>query len=122
MQRNGLLPEAYAFGLCYALNSVANRPSFLDGAWSPSGFASFFPRAFLYKTPITTLALAALAALAAPLLLRSRTTLVLSTLSAPLLFMTPRTPLTTLALALSAPLLFMTPRAWKHLGWVLCLR
>ena len=37
IRSGGVLPEAYAFGLCYALNSVANRPSFLDGVWSPTG-------------------------------------------------------------------------------------
>jgi hypothetical protein len=56
-----LLPEAYLCGLAYTQKSVELRPSFLDSQWSLVGFASFFPRAFLYKTPLPVLCLIALA-------------------------------------------------------------
>ncbi|MEZ5333204.1 MAG: glycosyltransferase family 39 protein [Thermoanaerobaculia bacterium] len=54
--RGRLLPEAYLGGLAYArLHSLA-RWSFLDGEISPRGFRSFFAWAFLWKTPLVTLA------------------------------------------------------------------
>jgi hypothetical protein len=40
------------------------RPAFLDGEWSNTGFNSFFPRAFLYKTPIPLLFLLIMAGVA----------------------------------------------------------
>jgi hypothetical protein len=57
-----LLPEAYLCGFAYTRKSAEVRPSFLDNQWSLVGFASFFPRAFLYKTPLPLLCLIALAA------------------------------------------------------------
>jgi hypothetical protein len=57
-----LLPEAYLCGFAYTRKSAEVRPSFLDNQWSLVGFASFFPRAFLYKTPLPFLCLIALAA------------------------------------------------------------
>ena len=47
-----LLPEAYLYGFAFTNKSAMYRPAFLDGEWSYTGFISFFPRAFLYKTPI----------------------------------------------------------------------
>jgi len=47
-----LLPEAYLYGFAFTNKSVMYRPAFLDGDWSNTGFASFFPCAFFYKTPI----------------------------------------------------------------------
>ena len=47
-----LLPEAYLYGFAFTNKSAMYRPAFLDGEWSNTGFSSFFPRAFLYKTPI----------------------------------------------------------------------
>ena len=52
-----LLPEAYLYGFAFTNKSAMYRPAFLDGEWSNTGFASFFPRAFLYKTPIPLLLL-----------------------------------------------------------------
>jgi len=60
-----LLPEAYLCGFAYTQKSAEMRPAFLDGSWSLVGFVSFFPRAFLYKTPLPFLCLIALAAWAA---------------------------------------------------------
>ncbi len=55
-----LLPEAYLCGFAYTQKSTEARPAFLDNRWSLVGFASFFPRAFLYKTPLPLLCLIAL--------------------------------------------------------------
>jgi hypothetical protein len=60
-----LLPEAYLYGFAYVHKHEIDRPSFLDNQWSIVGFRSFFPRAFIYKTPLPFLALLALAFYAA---------------------------------------------------------
>lgn len=52
-----LLPEAYLYGLAYVHTHENDRPAFLDNQWSIVGFRSFFPRAFLYKTPLPFLVL-----------------------------------------------------------------
>jgi hypothetical protein len=52
-----VLPEAYLYGFAFTNKSAMYRPAFLDGEWSNTGFTSFFPRAFLYKTPIPLLLL-----------------------------------------------------------------
>jgi hypothetical protein len=57
-----LLPEAYLYGFVFTSERAVNknvlfRPAFLDGEWSNTGFTSFFPRAFLYKTPVPLLLL-----------------------------------------------------------------
>lgn len=55
-----LLPEGFLYGFAYTLKSVEARGAFLDGAHSLTGWVSFFPKAFLYKsTPALLLALAA---------------------------------------------------------------
>ena len=59
-----LLPEAYLYGFSYARKSTDVRPAFLDHQWSVTGFADFFPRAFLYKAPLPTLLMLVLGALA----------------------------------------------------------
>jgi len=69
-----LLPEGYLYGFAYMQKHQDDRPSFLDNRWSLVGFASFFPRAFLYKTPLPLLGLIALATWAA-LARRKRLTL-----------------------------------------------
>ena len=55
-----LLPEAFLYGLAFVHHNGSNRPAFLDNQWSVVGFHSFFPRAFLYKTPLPLLGLFAL--------------------------------------------------------------
>src|SRR5438105_3874299 len=60
-----LLPEAYLYGFAFTNKSAMFRPAFLDGEWSNTGFTSFFPRAFLYKTPIPLLLLLITAGIAA---------------------------------------------------------
>jgi len=56
-----LLPEAYLYGFGYVHKHEGDRPAFLDNQWSLVGFSSFFPLAFLYKTPLPFLCLIALA-------------------------------------------------------------
>jgi len=60
-----LLPEAYLYGLAYVRKHEIDRPAFLDNEWSILGFRSFFPLAFLYKTPLPCLLLILLAIYAA---------------------------------------------------------
>lgn len=64
-----LLPEAYLYGLAYVHKHEVDRPAFLDNQWSVAGFRSFFPLAFLYKTPLPLVGVLALAAFA---LIRNR--------------------------------------------------
>jgi len=53
-----LLPEAFLYGYAYVIESAQVRSAFLDGAYSYTGWVSFFPKAFLYKsTPSLLLAL-----------------------------------------------------------------
>jgi hypothetical protein len=60
-----LLPEGYLYGFAYVHKHEVDRPAFLDNQWSIVGFRSFFPRAFIYKTPLPLLFLVALALYAA---------------------------------------------------------
>ena len=60
-----LLPEAYLYGFSYVHKHEIDRPAFLDNRWSVVGFRSFFPRAFIYKTPLPFLLLVAIAFYAA---------------------------------------------------------
>ncbi|HET9857310.1 MAG TPA: glycosyltransferase family 39 protein [Chthoniobacterales bacterium] len=60
-----LLPEAYLYGFAYVHKHEIDRPAFLDNQWSIVGFRSFFPRAFIYKTPLPFLCLLAIALYAA---------------------------------------------------------
>jgi hypothetical protein len=55
MRTHHLLPEAYLYGLAFVHAHTSDRPAFLDKQWSLVGFRSFFPRAFLYKTPLAVL-------------------------------------------------------------------
>ena len=54
------LPEAYLYGLVYIEQTSDSRPAYLDNQWSIVGFRSFFPRAFIYKTPLPVLCLLSL--------------------------------------------------------------
>lgn len=64
MRDHRILPEAYLYGLAYVLNHARARPAFLNGQFSETGWWYFFPFAFGAKTPLTTLLMAALAAMA----------------------------------------------------------
>ncbi|MCK6446806.1 MAG: glycosyltransferase family 39 protein [Planctomycetes bacterium] len=56
-----LLPEAFLYGLNYVVYHATERPSFLNGAFSHTGFTAFFPYAFVAKTELALLGLLALA-------------------------------------------------------------
>jgi 4-amino-4-deoxy-L-arabinose transferase-like glycosyltransferase len=51
-----LLPEAWTAGFLQTYASTMRRPAFLNGQRSWTGWWYYFPLAFLYKTPIATLA------------------------------------------------------------------
>jgi Dolichyl-phosphate-mannose-protein mannosyltransferase len=51
-----LLPEGYLYGLAFVLKHAEARGAFLDGDYSIYGWVSFFPKTFLYKTPLPLLA------------------------------------------------------------------
>jgi len=65
-----LLPEGWLYGLAFVLQHAQARGAFLDGDYSIFGWVEFFPKAFLYKTPLSLLA--GLVAGALLLLLRLR--------------------------------------------------
>jgi len=52
-----LLPNAYTQGFLFGQVKAQDRPSFLMGRFSPTGWWYYFPLAFLFKTSITVLIL-----------------------------------------------------------------
>jgi 4-amino-4-deoxy-L-arabinose transferase-like glycosyltransferase len=58
-----VLPEPYLYGFAFTVHASLVRVSFLNGEFGYEGFRSFFPTAFLVKTPLPTLAIIAAAAL-----------------------------------------------------------
>jgi hypothetical protein len=56
-RKHRLLPEAYLFGFAYTQRDSRVRESFLNGEVSLTGWRSFFPCTFLYKTPLPTMLL-----------------------------------------------------------------
>lgn len=50
-----LLPEGYLYGLAFVLKHAEARGAFLDGDYSIYGWVEFFPKTFLYKTPLSLL-------------------------------------------------------------------
>jgi len=65
-----LLPEGWLYGLAFVLQHAQARGAFLDGDYSIFGWVEFFPKTFLYKTPLSLLA--GLVAAALLLVLRLR--------------------------------------------------
>lgn len=62
-----VFPEAYIYSAAYARQTARGRNAFLDGELRLRGFASFFPKAFLYKTPLPLLVLLVVGAAASVL-------------------------------------------------------
>lgn len=62
-RRHRLLPEAYLYSFLSAMQGARGRDAFLEGERRLTGFADFFPRCFLYKTPLPIMVLMLLAAL-----------------------------------------------------------
>lgn len=50
-----VLPEAFLYGFSFVLKSTKAHSAFLDGSYSATGWLSFFPKTFLYKTPASLL-------------------------------------------------------------------
>jgi len=57
-----VFPEAYLYSAAYSRQTARGRQSFLDGRTDILGFRSFFPKAFLYKTPLPLMGLLVVAA------------------------------------------------------------
>ncbi len=70
---SGLLPEAYVYGLIDVIVASVGRPTFLLGKVYPQGQWFYFPTAFIIKSTLGFLALAALIPLAGFLRKRDRT-------------------------------------------------
>ncbi len=51
-----LLPEAFLYGYSWVVQSASARAAFLAGDYRVYGWVSFFPLAFLWKTPVAVLA------------------------------------------------------------------
>ena len=73
MHANRLLPEAYLYGLAYTLKTTGQRQSYFMGEYSDCGWRSYFPMAFLIKTPVATMILVMLGGIA--LVLRKSVTI-----------------------------------------------
>ena len=58
--RYKVLPEAFLYGFAFVLKSTKAHSAFLDGSYSAVGWALFFPKSFLYKTPASLLVLLSL--------------------------------------------------------------
>jgi hypothetical protein len=61
LRRRHLLPEAYIYGFAHVWRGARERPSFLNGDFSLSGWRTFFPYTFLVKTPLSLFLVLALA-------------------------------------------------------------
>jgi 4-amino-4-deoxy-L-arabinose transferase-like glycosyltransferase len=70
-RRLRLLPEAYLYGFTYAVHHSESRRTYLRGQFSETGWRSYFPIAYLVKTPVPELLLLA-AGLAALITKRAR--------------------------------------------------
>ena len=62
-RQHQVLPEAYIFGFTHTLGKSQSRHGFLNGATAINGWRSFFPYAFLVKTPLSNFVVFALAIL-----------------------------------------------------------
>lgn len=56
-RRARVLPESYLYGAIFTTRMAEKRGAFLNGRFSNTGFRSYFPLAFLYKTPPGTIVL-----------------------------------------------------------------
>lgn len=65
LHESRLLPDTYVYGFMALLRSATARDAFMNGERSVTGWASFFPYAFLVKTPLPLIALLVLAVCAA---------------------------------------------------------
>ncbi len=65
LREHKVLPEAHLYGAAIIIGNTQERRAFLNGMHSIVGWPSFFPYAFLVKTPLALLAFIAIAALLA---------------------------------------------------------
>ena len=64
MRAARLLPEAYLYGFTYVVSNARERPAFLMGQYSDTGWWYFFPFCLAVKTPLVSLLVIFIAALA----------------------------------------------------------
>ncbi len=72
MREHRVLPEAYLFGFAHTYKFARYRPAFFLGEYRTTGWRTFFPVAFVLKTPLPALLLGAVGIAALALLPRSR--------------------------------------------------
>ncbi len=72
MREHRVLPEAYLFGFAHTYKFARYRPAFFLGEYRTTGWRTFFPIAFVLKTPLPALLLGAAGVAALWLLPRSR--------------------------------------------------
>lgn len=65
LRQHHALPEAYLYGFAHAWHGSNERPAFLNGHFSRSGWHWFFPYTFLVKTPVAIFVVIGLAIAAA---------------------------------------------------------
>ncbi|MFA5265965.1 MAG: glycosyltransferase family 39 protein, partial [Opitutaceae bacterium] len=70
-----LLPDAFVYGFGHVLDLGSMRGCFLNGEYGLKGFVSFFPYAFLIKSPLSFLLACALSSIVVLLTLRRNETL-----------------------------------------------
>ena len=57
LERCRILPDAYLYSLAHTVKYSAERPAYLNGQYSLTGWWYYFPYCFLVKTPLTLLAM-----------------------------------------------------------------
>ncbi len=72
MREHRVLPEAYLFGFAHTYKFARYRPAFFLGEYRTTGWRTFFPVAFVLKTPLPALLLGVAGIAALCLLPRSR--------------------------------------------------
>jgi len=56
-----ILPESYLYSFAHYVSYTSGRPAYMNGRWTDSAWATFFPYVLLVKTPLPVFALLALA-------------------------------------------------------------
>ena len=64
MAKHKLLPESYLYGFTHAMSRASARNAYMMGRYGDKGWKTFFPFAFLVKTPLSLFAFLILAAIA----------------------------------------------------------
>jgi hypothetical protein len=57
LEKSGVLPEAYVYGLSHTVKNAKQRPAFLNGEYGSTGWWYYFPYCFLVKSSPAFIAL-----------------------------------------------------------------